>query len=353
MSVPSLLFTVAPQLRGGHSNGSNYILIRCPFHGGGQEKTPSCSVSTTKPVFFCHSCQEAGHLTWLLRQLGMGASAAKNAVDDLNLHDKRRSREMRHLVAEWGGDPFRGQFILDDAMIDIYRQAPVRLLEDGFKMSTLRHFEVGYDDRNFRITFPLRNIYGELVGVSGRAILEGQEPRYKIYVEELIKRRQFHVPEHYSMEAIKSALLWHGHVVHPFFYETDDEALLIHEGFKACMWNWQWGYETAVALVGAHLSDLHAEMIALHTKHVTLFLDNNEAGWKGTFFGAEKLLRKGIHVRIARYPDEREQPDDLSEEEVHTAIRNRQSFEEWKADHDGLIAQVAWKRSLRRANRQG
>lgn len=349
--VRGLIYSVDPGRMIGHINGSNYVLIRCPFHGGGNEKTPSCSVSTEKAVFFCHSCMESGHLTWLLRSLGMGTAAAKEAVTDLNLRAGQDKRNKNVLTPE-GRNPFRGTFVLDDDMLDDFRQAPTSLLQAGFAMETLRHFEVGFDDQHVRITYPLRNIYGDLVGISGRAIIPGVEPRYKIYKREIVERTEFNVPPDYSMDSVKNALLWHGHIARPFLFGIDDEPLFISEGFKACMWVWQAGYLTSVALIGAHLSDAHAELIATSTKYVCLFLDNNEAGWRGTFFAAERLMKKGVQFVIAKYPDDREQPDDLAPEELQQAVKRAQPFDEWKQDHDRLIAHIAWKRALRRSLRE-
>jgi DNA primase len=344
--VASLLFTLAPQFQEQYVRGHNYVLIRCPFHGGGQERTPSCSVSTDKPVFFCHSCQESGHISRLLRHLGLSAPAAKRAVEDAGLSSPKHSAADT-AARKYSLNPFRGTHILNEDLLDEYRQAPIRLLDAGFEMATLRHFEVGYDTENFRITFPLRNIYGQLVGVSGRAVLDSMEPRYKIYRHELIRRREFNIPADYTLDSVKEALLWHGHVAQPLLYETPDEALILTEGFKACMWIWQAGYQTTAAIIGAYLSDLHAELIACANVPVCLFLDNNPAGWRGTFFAAERLMAKGVRFVIAAYPDDRGQPDELDPTEVQQALREATTLAEWKKRHDGLVHEVAWKRWLR------
>ncbi len=343
MDVESLVFSLAPQLSDRAIRGSGYILIQCPFHGGGRERTPSCSVSKEKPVFFCHACLESGHITRLLRTLGMSKGAASRAIEDSGLNQPRDA-VVEQAARQFTGNPFRGEFILDDDLLDKYRAAPKMLMEQGFRKSTLRHHEVGFDVSNFRITFPLRNVYGELVGVSGRAVTSNQEPRYKIYKTELIERRDVHVPYNYSMDAVKGALLWHGHVVRQVMRDGDDEALIITEGFKACMWLFQAGYHTAVALVGAYLSQLHAELIAQTTKYAFLFLDNNPAGRQGTFFAAERLMKKGVRFKIANYPDDREQPDELEPKEVQEALRTAKTFADWKTSNDKLVHEVAWKR---------
>jgi DNA primase len=338
-NIAEALFAVAPQLRDSVVRGSNYILVQCPFHGGGNERTPSCSVSLEKPVFFCHSCMTSGHISQVFRQFGLGKASIDVVLADVGMDHAYRGKTAAGKVAmrlTAGHNAFRGRYVLDEDLLDAYRQAPTALLRAGFEKATLRHFEVGYDVTNMRITFPIRNVYGDLVGISGRAILDELTPRYKIYSQELIDRG-FQVPADYSMEEMKDAVLWHAHVVRPFLYKADDEALVITEGFKTCMWTWQSGYQSTVALVGAYLTDMHVELITTAVRYVVLFLDNNEAGWKGTLRAGRILSKKGIYVKVAVYPDGREQADALTSDEVKLAIRNSESFFNWSKKHDRLI----------------
>lgn len=336
--IASALFSLNPGLRETAQKKANYVMIQCPFHGGGQEKNPSCSVSLEKPVFFCHACQSSGHVAQILKTYGLGSEGVTTILKATGLDKPVKALSGRGKVAARltsGMNVFRGPFVLNEDLLDEYRHAPKMLLRAGFLKSTLRHFEVGYDHTNLRITFPIRNVYGELVGISGRAIMDGQEPRYKIYDSEMKLRDGFHIPPDYTMEEVKDAVLWHGHVVRPFFFskEEQDEPFIITEGFKACMWVWQAGYQSAVALVGAYLSDLHAELIASAIQYVILFLDNNDAGYRGTVRAGRILSTYGIDVRVARYPDERKQPDDLSPEEVVLAISNPEPYILWR-QHD-------------------
>jgi DNA primase len=346
--IEDLLRSISPNTS--IKNGYDYVLITCPFHGGGMERTPSCSVSKTKPVFFCHGCHESGHLSRLLKHLGMSGDAANVVIKSLGLNSPRQKAADKAAQRYRGANPFRGEYKLPEEILDDWRLAPKSLLDVGFAKETLRHFEVGFDSKNLRITYPLRNIYGELVGVSGRAAVAGIEPRYKIYRDELISEEEYNIPESYSMDSVKSALLWHGHVVQPYLYNHDDEVLIITEGFKACMWTWQAGYQNTVALVGSYLSDLQAELICTAVQHVCLFLDNNEAGIKGTMRAAHLLSSMGVRVVIARYPDDREQPDELTTDEITEAFRNHLTFSEWKAE-DGkeAVRRTAWRRFLRNA----
>jgi len=288
------------------------------------------SVSTEKPVFNCFGCGESGHVSRLLRHFGAGKESIDAILTSAGLNNPGVVKTGGRVAATYiaNVNPFRGEFVLDEEILDEYRMAPGVLLSAGFTKDTLRHFEVGFDRANLRITFPLRNIFGELVGISGRAVLD-VEPKYKIYVTELIRRRDMHVPETYTMESVKKALLWHAHVVRPFLLSTD-EPLVVTEGFKACMWVWQTSYQAVSALIGAYLTDLHAELIATSVRQVILFLDNNGAGIRGTYHAGNRLTKVGVEVRVASYPDDREQPDNLKPEEVQLAIENAENYLTWR-----------------------
>ena len=335
-SIVDVLFEMAPRLREGAKASSSYAMVRCPFHSGGNERTPSMSVSADRPVFMCHGCGESGHVSRLLRHFGMGkdavTAALRNAgVDATTHHAKPVSRVAAKLAVNI--NPFRGRFILDESILDGWRLAPRLLLDAGFSKRTLRHFEVGYDERHLRITFPLRNVYGDLVGVSGRAVIDGVEPRYKIYTkEEFNAIRGFHVPDDYTMEGVKEGVLWHAQIVRPFLLSVV-EPVVITEGFKACMWVWQYAYENVVALVGTALTETHAELIATAMQQVILFLDNNEAGWRGTFRAGDRLVKAGVESYVAIYPDDRQQPDGLTSEEAQSAVAHAIPYLSWRSNH--------------------
>ena len=335
------LFSVAPELREGSKSTSGYAMIRCPFHGGGRERTPSMSINREKPLFYCHGCHESGHISRLFRHFGTTSEMVQTFISEAGLsarYEKKKAGKVGARIVA-GEDPYRGKYILDDEIIDLYRLAPKSLLDQGFEKGTLRHFEVGFDKQNLRITFPLRNLYGDLVGISGRAIFD-TERRYKIYDRELVARTDFSVPSSYTMDSVKQSLLWHAHIIRPILLR-EEGSIVVTEGFKAAMWVWQAGYQNVTALIGSAVTDFHAEILATYTREVVLFLDNNEAGKKGTFFGARKLEQKGLVPMIARYPDDRQQPDNLNPEEVSTAIRDALSFREWRGENEDVCDEAA------------
>lgn len=299
------------------------------------------SINREKPLFYCHGCHESGHVSRLFRHFGTTPEMVQAFISEAGLsarYEKKKAGKVGARIVA-GEDPYRGKYVLDDEIIDLYRLAPKSLLNQGFEKGTLRHFEVGFDKQNLRITFPLRNLYGDLVGISGRAIFD-TERRYKIYDRELVARTDFSVPSSYTMDSVKQSLLWHAHIIRPILLR-EEGSIVVTEGFKAAMWVWQAGYQNVTALIGSAVTDFHAEILATYTREVVLFLDNNEAGKKGTFFGARKLEQKGLIPMIARYPDDRQQPDNLNTEEVSTAIRDALSFREWRGENEDVCDEAA------------
>jgi DNA primase len=341
-SVVDILRDAAPSLIKDAQISSSYLLIRCPFHKEGGERTPSCSVSTMKPVFFCHACSTNGHLSKLLHKIGVLPDIAKEVIEDLAFQAETAYSTVGPFKLYTGVDPFRGRFVLDEDLLDEFRLKPADLTKDGFKENTLLHFEVGFDFDRYRIIYPLRNIYGELVGLSGRTVI-GAEPRYKLYRTELIEDAG--LPEDYSMDSVKEALLWHGQVTYPFLMKTEDP-VVITEGFKAAMWIWQAGIHDVIALIGAYCSDIHVELLARTNSPIILFLDNNPAGITGTAHAGKKLLEAN-KVYCATYPDRREQPDDLTPTEVKAALRNAKTYRNWREEHRNVIHESSWKRQGR------
>lgn len=333
--VEDVIFAMRPDLVDRSRVASGHVMIPCPYHGGGAERTPSCSISREAPVFFCHGCKAGGHVRKLFRDLGCDSDLLLDARMSMLSYDESGYVASGSATVYYAKgrqiNPFRGDYLLDEDVLDPYREVPKELKREGFKHETLYHFEVGWDPRNMRITFPLRNIYGELVGISGRTMVNAPE-KYRVYTEELTMRADVKVPKDYSIEGVKKALMWNGHSVYGPLWDAN-EPLVITEGFKACMWVWQSGYQNVVALIGSYLSPAHSELIARATDKAILFLDNNEAGIVGTRKASRELAKRGVvNVTVARYPDEREQPDNLEPEEVLAALRNPMRFSAWRAN---------------------
>ena len=43
-----------------NKGGSKWV--KCPFHGGGNERTPSCKLDDIRGTFYCFGCHESGDI---------------------------------------------------------------------------------------------------------------------------------------------------------------------------------------------------------------------------------------------------------------------------------------------------
>ena len=282
------------------------VAAYCPFHKEGKERSPSFYVYVGPPTHrkapgsaFCHTCNKGWSLPSLLRDLGAGYIQTSAILAELE-QDYRKPHPIRSLDFELPNLP--------EALLGAFDFVPKSLLEAGFSEETLYDFEIGFDRRRKRVTFPIRNHLGELVGISGRTVVN-EMPRYKIYRKEL----QSIVTDY---ELKKGKVLWN---LHSFFHKSLslglNKPVIVAEGFKAAMWISQCGFKETVALLGVHLSKEQKFLLTSIANRVILFLDNDAAGQEGTDKIA-KILSKEIEVGIARYPKKEEptSPDDLAKD---------------------------------------
>ncbi len=334
MDVSGEVMQIAHQyLRRVKRTGPDDVMALCPFHtkaDGTEERTPSFAMSLSKGLFFCHACHAKGNLLSFFRDLGL----TRDVIE----------RQYRFLIDEARKnmppppDPLRcGVWDLppiEEGLLGLFDYCPIDLLHAGFTNDTLYHFEVGYDQWHKRITFPLRDLKGALVGISGRATLSSQEIRYKVYTREYGLWR---LPE--RAEPDKRALLWNAHRVYPEVYLSNpgQTYVVVVEGFKAAMWMWQAGVKNVVALLGSYLSWEQKWILERLGATVYFFLDNNYAGRNGAIKAADSLARS-LNVRVVEYPDrlieeEKAQPDNCTPTEITEQMAVAPTYLNWLLKH--------------------
>jgi DNA primase len=305
-------------------SGSENIMALCPFH---DDTSASFAMSLVNGVYFCHACHAKGNLKTFLRELGVPRSIVDQKYKVL-LDEARKASPAPP-------DPTRpGVFDITpipDAFLGLLDYTHQDMVSAGFHEETLRHFEVGWDRWHERITYPIRDIKGELVGISGRTVHDGVKPRYKIYDKEYTA---WELPARYGWD--RRFVLYNAHqVVPPLVQYTPDQTnIIVVEGYKAAMWVWQAGLKNVVALMGSYLSWEQRWILEWLSGTVYLFLDNNFAGRTGTITAAQELLKSSPRVRIIEYPDrliedEKAQPDDLTSDEVWEQFAEAMPYYNW------------------------
>jgi DNA primase len=226
-------------------SGNEDVMAICPFHrkaDGSEERGPSFALSIHSGLWYCHSCHARGNLYTFLRDMGVSRL-------DLELRYKATIEEAEKYAPK-KFDPMNPvEAVIEplaESFLGLFDQCPQLLLDEGYPEELLRQFDIGFDEKHQRITFPLRDYRGRLVGISGRAV-GGALPRYKVYDKEYV---DFGLPER---KTEKRALLWNvDHVIPRLMHDhLGVEPVVIVEGFKAVMRVAQAGISDVVGLLGS------------------------------------------------------------------------------------------------------
>lgn len=319
---------------------AEYIAARCPFHG--PDRNPSFWMERATGKFGCWACGASGSsLLWFLKDMGARTRDIEHTIKEAEKDRFHRAKIAKRQKERATRASFLGEHTLPENILGLWDLCPEALLEAGFEEKILRDHDVGFDEKRMRITFPIRDIEGSLVGISGRSV-DGSNPKYKVYqgrhqrvdyngkpVQSLGELGEW-FPS-YSSTDIRNHL-YRGHAVYDpcFFGKVPKESkVIVVEGYKAALWLVQLGYPLTVALMGARMSATQERLIKRMGVPTYILLDNNDAGQSGMDFIASKLGRCSFPVYRCFYPEDRSadtQPDDLTtaeevEEILQTAPR--------------------------------
>lgn len=309
-------------------SGPTNVMALCPFH---DDNTPSFAMNTETGVFICHGCHAKGTLYTFLRDVGVDRATMQLEYKDI-LQQARDATPFQRDHTEpklFDSEPIP-EYLL--GYFDGYRIDS--LLQEGFEERTLKHFDVGYDSVHARITYPIRDIKGSLVAISGRAVYDSMSARYKVYNTEYEK---FGLPKRGYFD--KSRHMYNAHNVYPstvLHNQGSHGGVILVEGFKACMWVWQMGFKDVMALMGSFLTWEHIWVLCDLGAPIYLFLDNNDAGLSGTVSSIKSLIENGttLPLFVVEYPDRlkdevKAQPDRLTQQELVEQVHNATVATTW------------------------
>ena len=320
---------VSPYLEGAKKSGDSNVLAKCPFH---KDRTPSFAINIKNGKWICYGGCGAGYLGSFLSRVGKSRRQIDSIITPIRDQiDANIQKHIRRTATRFRTDLFRGEHILPEALLGIYDFCPAQLVAAGFNPTLLRQYEIGYDRKLERITFPIRDLYGNLVGISGRTEF-GFGNRYKFYTTGFITDNGYvpgdfgenfdEVYKGYTFD--KSRYLWNADRVITWLIEADtDTPLIITEGFKACLWLIQSGFSTTVATMGSSISATQVSLVQRVQNPVIIFFDNDEAGRRGAQ-KAKRLIAKSNHkTHVVEYTNSTvNQPDDLNKKALSNIIDN-------------------------------
>lgn len=315
----------------------------CPFHN---EKTPSFNVNPDRQIFHCFGCQEGGDVLGFLMkhegltfpeatralagELGIEIPEEYDAVDrgltarifeanDLTqalYRESLRSPEgkvARSYLVSRGfdgatADEYGIGFAPDrwDAVTVLLRQKKISG-EVGTQAGLIAERNSGkghYDRLRGRLTFPIEDVRGRVIGFGGRALLPDQEPKYLNTPETpVFHKRQALYGYPTALESIRRA----GRVI-------------LCEGYFDRIAFARAGMGEALATCGTALTAEHGAQLRRRTREVVLVFDGDSAGQQATEKALAVLLPHGLRVRAVLIPGGAD-PDDYLNNEGPGALR--------------------------------
>jgi DNA primase len=313
------------------NSSGNEISFSCPsdqhFHG---DRNPSARMNSHTSAGLCHSCGKSWNavtfLSWhksipetvarrvLEERYGGGISAPIDNLEDEVLRIMNKEivvEEKRIPPAESWLETFREG-------IHVVIEPQEYLTKRGFGQQIVEKWNLGYDIFSKRITIPIRDHLGNLVGFKGRSLEDNSPyPRYMILGD---TRNQ----QHYGFQPYKKSEYvfgldkWNDH--HDIF-EHNCTAILCEGELNVIAMN-QHGFKDAVGIAGSEFSDKQRQLIVEGCSSAVIYLDNDKAGEKGTKKVVE-MLSPYIPLRVVQNA-----PGDAAELDAQTVIdliRNAES----------------------------
>jgi DNA primase len=299
----------------------------CPFH---TEKTPSFSVYVDKQRYKCFGCGESGDVIKFIQEIqgltfweSLKLLAEQNGIPIPRRSDlsdpEAKLRAALYRMHEIAGQVFQaalyspagsiardylGRRELTQGQADEFALGYAdpggsvlarRFENEGFtaeqmdKSGLVRRREDGsfYDAFRGRLMFTIHNELGKIVAFAGRALKEGDEPKYinsqgtPIYE----KRRLL-----YNLHRARKPIQKH------------ERAVLV-EGYMDVIGVYSAGVQEVVASCGTALTDGHVQALRRHAPALVLNLDPDAAGAGATERLIESLLRGNLKLRIIELED--------------------------------------------------
>lgn len=304
--------------------GANSYIGLCPFHS---EKSPSFNVHPTQQFYKCFGCGAGGDvikfvmeyekvtfpeaIASLAEQFGVPMPEKKRDSNDpeaklraalFAMHELAARVFQQNLMGPAGAD---ARAYLERRGLPLERAAEfgvgfserggnnlVRILRSqGFSQREIEESGLAgaredgtlYDKFRGRLMFPIQNEGSKYIAFGGRALYEGDEPKYLNSPGTAI----------YT----KSLVLYHLHRARETARKTG--RIVLVEGYMDVIGAWAAGIKEAVAPCGTALTAQQVKMLSKYAPLVVVNFDPDTAGSNAAEKSIAILLEEHIKIRIA------------------------------------------------------
>ena len=311
--------------------GKNYFCV-CPFH---DDHSPSMSLSTDKQIYKCFSCGATGNVfSFVAEYENVSFIEAVSIVANkcgMELSQTTFNNNVSQVFKEEHEIMELSQkFFLNNLRTDAGKEATKYLNDRGINDDIIKEFGIGlsldsndslltllnkknydtnklveiglvnnvngktYDMFTRRITFPLWDKDGNIVGFSAR-IYRGEKDASKY------------------MNSRESKIFKKGETLYNYHNAKDvakrEKRIVVVEGFMDAIRVSLSGIKNVVALQGTAMTSDQINLLKKLRVKVILCLDNDNAGLMATVANGEELVKNGVETYVIRLSGEKD-PDE-------------------------------------------
>jgi DNA primase len=314
----------------------------CPFH---DERTPSFSVNAEHGLYHCFGCGASGDAISFVREtdgldfaeaiehLAERYGVALEREEEDERAEEARSRRERLMRLLDRTATFYARYLWESAEAKAARD---HMAARGLGEETLRAFRVGYapsawnrvlvagqrdgyapeemvaagvaqhgrqggyyDRFRARITFPLADARGRVLGFGARAVRDSQKPKYLNSSENELYRKGRHL---FGIDHARAPAARAGRVI---VVEGYTDVLALHGV----------GIEESVAIMGTALTPDQLTELGRAATTVLMALDADASGQDAMLRAARAASERGIELRVLALPDGSDPADLIARED--------------------------------------
>lgn len=274
-----------------------HYLVFCPFHYN--KNTPACEVDKEKGLFICFSCGERGTLLDLvMRTTNRNYFEASRVISNATKNIDFAAKIEKEIIVKEEFPIFDIELIerLNKDLLDSDR-AVQYFKSRNIHLDAIKHFKLGYSEKQDMVTVPVYSHTDICVGFVGRSV-EGKSfknstglPRNKVLFN--LNNSKF------------------------------SDIVIVESSFDAIRL-WQLNIP-AVATLGANLGKNQISLLNKYAKKIILAMDQDEAGKKLT--NSIHAGVQNIPIMTLEVPDGLKDIGDMNDKEIVYAYNNLKSLD--------------------------
>lgn len=303
-------------------SGSYYRGL-CPFHN---DTDPSFYVSPGKGFFHCFGCGASGDVISFYQKIEdlsftdavvqladmFNVNVPIDAFEETAYH--KSTKILENLARYWHNELFKknktSQNVISylksrkitektirsfelglstgDRTLERFIQSNKRIKRDDLVSAGVAYFSKGNLINRFsdRLTIPIRNKSGRVVGFGARVISDDDGPKYINSPESSIFKKSKLL---FNLNRAKKSIDSLNYVI-------------VVEGFFDVISLYEAGIENVVGTLGTSLTGIQLKLLRDITENILFFFDSDEAGQKATFRAVEMAEQLGLSTAVVQTP---------------------------------------------------